>query len=293
MQEIIQEYTLYLKDKNMSDNTAQSYISDLNAFAAHIGARHAPDLLCVTADAVQKYADSLSEKGRAPSTVFRCVAALRKFYAYTLEYNLTENNPTGGISLPKPEKKLPEAMTPREVVKLLNQPKCTSLKGYRDKAMLELIYATGIKVSELINLTVRDVDIKRQMLSCGAPGKNRYIPIGRAAAEALDNYIKKARAFMIAELHTKTLFVNCSGTPLTRQGFWKILRKYADAAGIKTDINAQTLRNSFAVHLLQNGADIGAVSEMLGHTDVVSTRIYNQVIKSNIKKIYKKAHPRA
>jgi integrase/recombinase XerD len=148
-------------------------------------------------------------------------------------------------------------------------------------------------VSELINLSLRDVDIRGGMLSCNTGRNQRYIPIGKEASDALETYIKKARPLMLGENHIKTLFVNCSGTPLTRQGFWKILRSYAESAGIKTEINAQTLRNCFAVHLLQNGADINAVSQMLGHGDVVSTRIYNQVLKDNIKKIYKKAHPRA
>ena len=204
-----------------------------------------------------------------------------------------KENPALGIELPPVKKKIPEALTTREIVKLLNQPKPTDLKGMRDKAMLELLYATGIKVSELITLSVRDVDIKGGMLNCSGVRNERYIPIGKEAAEALDNYIKKARIYMLKDSSVKNLFVNCSGTPLTRQGFWKILRGYAQNAGIKTEINAQTLRNSFAVHLLQNGADINAVSEMLGHNDVVTTRVYNQVLKNNIKKIYKKTHPRA
>ncbi len=293
MEKTLEEYGAYLKTLGMSENTRLSYIRDLRAFCDFAEANGVEDIFSATQKTLQDYADGLKEAGRANSTAARQIAALRKFYSYAFQTGRCSINPAINIKLPHIEKKLPEAITPREVVKLLNQPKCTDLKGYRDKAMLELVYATGIKVSELINLTVHDVDIKREMLSCSSSGRRRFIPIGKAAAEALDNYIKKARALMVSDGHMKTLFVNCSGTPLTRQGFWKILRRYADMAGIKADINAQTIRNSFAVHLLQNGADINAVSEMLGHMDVVTTRVYNQVLKNNIKKIYKKAHPRA
>ena len=293
MKEILTEYEAYLRKQNLSENTLASYIRDMEAFFAYLKENKTKNVFTVKRITIDAYIDKLKELGRANSTISRTTAALRKFYSYVLTQEKAKENPVIGVELPRVKKKIPETLTTREMVKLLNQPKTTDLKGIRDKAMLELLYATGIKVSEIISLTVRDVDIRGGMLSCSGSKNERYIPIGKEAADALDSYLKKARSYMVGDNKVKTLFVNCSGTPLTRQGFWKILRGYAQSAGIKTEINAQTLRNSFAVHLLQNGADINAVSEMLGHNDVMTTRIYNQVLKNNIKKIYKKAHPRA
>ena len=293
MREIMIEYESYLREQKLSENTLNSYLCDLVAFLSYLKEnriRNAPNVKRITIDA---YIEHLQDLGRANSTISRTAAALRKFYSWLQLQEKITDNPVFGVEVPKVKKKVPEALTTREIVKLLNQPKATDLKGIRDKAMLELLYATGIKVSELITLTLRDVDVKGGMLSCSTGRNERYIPIGKEAIDALDNYMRKARTYMVKDTKVKNLFVNCSGTPLTRQGFWKILRGYAESAGIKTEINAQTLRNSFAVHLLQNGADINAVSEMLGHNDVVTTRVYNQVLKNNIKKIYKKAHPRA
>lgn len=293
MKEVLMEYEAYLRQENLAENTLSSYIRDMEAFLTYLKDNKIKNVLNVKRITIDAYIENLRDLGRANSTISRTAAALRKFYRFMQMNDKIKENPALGIELPPVKKKIPEALTTREIVKLLNQPKPTDLKGIRDKAMLELLYATGIKVSELITLSVRDVDIKGGMLNCSGVRNERYIPIGKEAAEALDNYIKKARIYMLKDSSVKNLFVNCSGTPLTRQGFWKILRGYAQNAGIKTEINAQTLRNSFAVHLLQNGADINAVSEMLGHNDVVTTRVYNQVLKNNIKKIYKKAHPRA
>lgn len=291
MKEILIEYESYLREQRLSENTLNSYLCDLDAFFVYLK-ECKKNALAVKRITVDSYIEHLKDAGRANSTISRTTAALKKFYAYLLESEKVKINPVVGVEVPRVKKKIPEALTTREMVKLLNQPKATDLKGIRDKAMLELLYATGIKVSELISLTLRDIDLKGGMLSLSSRNE-RYIPIGNEAVDALDNYIKKARSYMVKDNKVKNLFVNCSGTPLTRQGFWKILRGYAESAGIKAEINAQTLRNSFAVHLLQNGADINAVSEMLGHNDVVTTRVYNQVLKNNIKKIYKKAHPRA
>lgn len=293
MKEVLTEYELYLREQNLAENTLNSYIHDLEAFFSYLKENKIKNALNVKRIMIDAYIERLQNLGRANSTISRTTAALRKFYNCMQMQEKIKENPVYGVEVPRVKRKIPEALTTREIVKLLNQPKATDLKGIRDKAMLELLYATGIKVSELISLSVRDVDVKGGMLSCSGSKNERYIPIGKEAADALDNYIRKARIYMVKDAKVKNLFVNCSGTPLTRQGFWKILRSYAQNAGIKTEINAQTLRNSFAVHLLQNGADINAVSEMLGHNDVVTTRVYNQVLKNNIKKIYKKAHPRA
>lgn len=293
MKETLKDYELYLEKQKLSDNTKNSYIRDLLIFFESAGVKNKKDIFKVSSEKIDAYIDQLKGKGKANSTISRSIASLKKFYQYQFKNDNIKINPVLKVEVPRVEKKLPEAITTREINKLLSQPKCTDLKGFRDKAMLELLYATGIKVSEIINLNVRDLDIRGEMLKCSHGKHQRYIPIGRAAAEALDDYLKKARSLMVGNKNTKTLFVNCSGEPLTRQGFWKILRGYAEKAGIKTEINAQTLRNSFAVHMLQNGADISVVSEMLGHGDVVTTRIYSRVVSDNIKKMYKKAHPRA
>lgn len=293
MNELLLEYEEYLRKEKVAENTLSSYLRDAEAFLSYLKEGRVKSPLNVKKITIDAYVERLKDLGRANSTISRTVAALRKFYGFLQKSGKIEKNPVNTIEVPRVKKKVPEALTTREIVKLLNQPKSTDLKGIRDKAMLELLYATGIKVSEIITLTLRDLDLKGGMISCGADKNERYIPIGKEATDALEEYIKKARGYMTKETKVKNLFVNCSGTPLTRQGFWKILRAYAQQAGIKTQINAQTLRNSFAVHLLQNGADINAVSEMLGHNDVVTTRVYNQVLKNNIKKIYKKAHPRA
>ena len=293
MKEQLDNYRQYLEKTALSENTVLSYIKDMESYCDYLKEKRVRDITKVSVKRVNEYIEMLKTHGRANSTILRSIAAIKKYYAFLIEEGVIDKNPASTIQRPQPKKKLPSVIAPREIVKILNQPKCVDLKGYRDKAMLELVYATGIKVSELIALGVKDVDIYGGMLLCNAGKNKRYIPIGKQASEALDNYIKKARPMMVRNGRIKTLFVNCSGTPLTRQGFWKILRHYADMAGIKTDINAQTLRHSFAIHLLQNGADINAVSEMLGHSDVETTRLYNQVLKDNIKKIYKKAHPRA
>ncbi len=292
MKEIIIEYESYLLGQKLSENTLSSYLGDLDAFLIYLKENKVKNALTIKRMTAEAYVEHMKDMGKANSSISRSVASLRKFYSYLVSKEQIKQNPILGVEVPRVKKKIPEALTTREIVKLLNQPKPTDLKGIRDKAMLELLYATGIKVSELISLNLRDVDLKGGMLSLSSRNE-RYIPIGNEAVDALENYIKKARNYMVKDSKVKNLFVNCSGAPLTRQGFWKILRGYAESAGIKTEINSQTLRNSFAVHLLQNGADINAVSEMLGHNDVVTTRVYNQVLKNNIKKIYKKAHPRA
>ena len=293
MNEILEEYKVYLKRQKMTENTMQSYMRDMKLYFSYLKENKVKNAFGVRRNIINSYVENLRGQGKAHSTVSRYATSLKKFYQWGIKKKFIEENPADGIDLPRAAKKIPEALSTREVVKLLNQPKTTGLKGIRDKAMLELLYATGIKVSEIISISLKDIDIRGGMLFCTTSKNERYIPFGKEAASALDEYIKKARPYMVRDIRVRNLFVNCSGTPMTRQGFWKILRSYAESAGIKTELNAQTLRNSFAVHLLQNGADINAVSEMLGHNDVVTTKVYNQVLKNNIKKIYKKAHPRA
>ena len=227
MNEIIAEYEAYLKKQKMSANTLTSYIRDLETYFSYLKENKVKNVFNVRRTTVDAYIERLRGQGKAHSTISRQTASLKKFYHWGIIKEELKENPVYGIELPRVKKKIPEALTTREVVKLLNQPKTTDLKGIRDKAMLELLYATGIKVSEIISLTLKDIDIRGGMLSCVGSRNERYIPFGKEAADALDEYIKKARPYLVSNNKEKSLFVNCSGTPLTRQGFWKILRSYA------------------------------------------------------------------
>jgi integrase/recombinase XerD len=206
---------------------------------------------------------------------------------------LIDQDPTIELESPKVEKKLPQILSPEEVELLLEQPQCVDMKGYRDKAMLELLYATGIRVSELIQLDEQDLNIDMAYIKCNKGSRERMIPIGSIAIGALKEYLKKSRPLLIQRMDEKALFVNVNGGRLTRQGFWKIIKQYKNQAQISKDITPHTLRHSFAAHLLENGADLRSIQEMLGHSDISSTQIYAQIAKNRIKEVYKKTHPRA
>ena len=204
-----------------------------------------------------------------------------------------DDDPTYDLESPKVEKKLPQILSTKEVELLLEQPKCIDLKGYRDKAMLELLYATGIRVSELISLDIDDIDRDMGFIRCSKGNRERMIPIGSLAIQALQDYLTKARDLLIHDKDQRALFVNINGGRLTRQGFWKIIKQYKNQAKINKDITPHTLRHSFAAHLLENGADLRSIQEMLGHSDISSTQIYAQIARNKIKDVYKKTHPRA
>jgi integrase/recombinase XerD len=227
------------------------------------------------------------------STISRNLASIRSLYQYMSKNKMIEQDPTIELDSPKVEKKLPQILSTHEVELLLEQPKCVDLKGYRDKAMLELLYATGIRVSELINLNTADVNIEMGFIKCNKGSRERMIPIGSIAVNALREYINKSRGLLIHKPDEKAMFVNINGKRLTRQGFWKIIKQYKNQAKISKDITPHTLRHSFAAHLLENGADLRSIQEMLGHSDISSTQIYAQITKNKIKEIYKKTHPRA
>ena len=210
-----------------------------------------------------------------------------------MDIGQVEANPAKNIVLEKTKKKLPEILTSKEVLLLLDQPKCVDMKGYRDRAMLETLYATGIRVSELISLNIDDVNPGAGVIKCISKGKERFIPLYPAAITAINEYIQNVRGNMIADPNEQALFVNMNGERMSRQGFWKIIKYYTEKAGIEKDITPHTLRHSFAAHLLENGADIHAIQEMLGHSDISSTQIYAQLVKKQLKDVYNKAHPRA
>ncbi|MBQ7870910.1 MAG: site-specific tyrosine recombinase XerD [Oscillospiraceae bacterium] len=292
--DLLTAYENYLLNiKRASANTVASYMRDLRQFNTYL--TESEDLLPEQCDndCVCRYVEHLSARGKSSATIARAVASLRSFYAYCLGEGFVEENPIREVPHQKTEKKLPQILTGREVELLLEQPKCTDLKGYRDKAMLELLYATGMRVSEMIALNVADVSLAGAFVKCEGGGKFRIIPLYPAAVKALSAYMTDIRPKMISSPAQDALFVNLSGERMTRQGFWKIIKHYQETAQISKDITPHTLRHSFAAHLLENGADLHSLQEMLGHSDISSTQIYTQVVKQNLKTVYHKYHPRA
>ncbi|MBR6728537.1 MAG: tyrosine recombinase XerD, partial [Clostridia bacterium] len=242
--------------------------------------------------AVLGYLNFLKKEGRANSTISRELIALKSFYAFLISKGLLAENPALGIKPPKVEKKLPQVLTTGEMERLLEQPVCSDLKGFRDKAMLEVLYATGIRVSELVQLDVSDVNLEMGFIRCAGAGKERIIPIGKICTGFLAAYLDNARPLLV-KTPEEALFLNLLGQRMSRQGFWKLLKQYAQAAGIKQTITPHTLRHSFAAHLLENGADLHSIQTMLGHTDISATQVYVQFANSKLKDVYTKAHPRA
>ncbi|MDA3845709.1 MAG: tyrosine recombinase, partial [Vallitaleaceae bacterium] len=230
---------------------------------------------------------------KAPSTISRYVASIHSFFNYLYKKSLIKEDPSEVITSPKQNKKAPEILTMEEIELLLEQPKAVDKKGLRDKAMLELLYATGIRVSELINLSKDDLNIRMGYIRCSDKKKERIIPIGTPAKDALSKYVEYARSGMIKDPNDNTLFVSCLGHGMSRQGFWKIVKLYADKAGINKAITPHMLRHSFASHLVENGADLKSVQEMLGHSDIATTQIYAKMNTHRLKEVYAKAHPRA
>lgn len=293
MEELIKKFLSYLQDdKKLSKNTLESYRRDVKNFVAFLNDKEMT-VLNSTQDVITEYIVKMEKDKKLPSTISRNIASIRSFYKYLNGENLVKEDPTNGIESPKIERKAPSILSNSQVELLLEQPKTSDLKGLRDKAMLELVYATGIRVTELINLDVTDVDFKKGYVTAKNSDKARMIPIGSMASKAVNDYLEKARAHMVKGENNTSLFVNVNGNRLTRQGFWKIIKYYQEQAHIDTDITPHTLRHSFAVHLLENGAEIGEIQEMLGHSDKTSTQVYASITQNRLKDVYNKAHPRA
>ena len=294
MPDHIADYCRYLtEEKHAQKNTLNSYARDLNQFQTWLMANGITDLKKVKKETVNEYLQYMSGKGKSPATVTRSTASIRSFYNYMLREGRVKTNPAKAVTSQKVERKYPEILTNREVELFLEQPKCVDEKGFRDHDMLELLYATGIRVSELIGLNVEDVNLTVGFIRCTTHGKERIIPLYTAAVKALREYMEKIRPRIIADENQQALFVNMSGERMSRQGFWKIIKYYQEKAEINKDITPHTLRHSFAVHLLENGADLRSIQEMLGHADISSTQIYTHVIQKQLKDVYNKAHPRA
>ena len=293
MSELLLAYEDFLKtEKQASSNTVSSYMRDVCQFAAAMDSKSVP-LTQVANQDVEDYASALTKRGKSPATVTRSVASIKSFYSCMVNKGLVDQNPAKGVSAAKVERKLPQVLTGKEVELFLEQPECTDLKGYRDRAMLELLYATGIRVSELIELNVSDLNLPGGVLRCFSKGRARIIPLYPTAVRALGEYVNNVRPQLVDAVGETALFVNMNGERMSRQGFWKLIKYYQEKAGIQKDITPHTLRHSFAAHLLENGADLRSIQEMLGHADISSTQIYSKLINQKIKDVYKKAHPRA
>ncbi len=294
MLEEIERYEQHLRDeKHASANTVSSYVRDVRQFASYLTEYADVRLREAQREQVCEYLQWLRDQGRSPSTISRSMASLKSFYGYLIEQRVVESNPVYDIASEKVVKKLPQVLTSAEVELLLSQPKCVDMKGYRDKAMLELLYATGIRVSEMIALNYDDVNLSGEFIHCASKGKERIIPLYPAAVRALSEYMQSVRPHMIADVDETALFVNVSGERMSRQGFWKIVKHYQQTAKIDKEITPHTLRHSFATHLLENGADLQSIQEMLGHSDISSTQVYAQLVKQHLKSVYHKYHPRA
>ena len=290
----IARFGAYLSnEKHSSRNTVSSYLRDTTQFAEYLHNYCDIDLREADSAAVQDYMDWMLSHGKSAASVTRFLASVKSFYSYMVAAGELKKNPAQGVAAAKVERKYPEILTAKEVELFLEQPECVDAKGFRDHAMLELLYATGIRVSELIALDVGDLNLPAGFIRCSNSKKERIIPLYHGAVKALQDYIKGVRPQLIADTEETALFVNMNGERMSRQGFWKIIKHYQEKAGIQKDITPHTLRHSFAVHLLENGADLRAIQEMLGHADISSTQIYTHVIKNQLKDVYQKAHPRA
>lgn len=294
MQTYVDEYASFMSNvRHKAVNTIESYKRDIKQYIAYLDSEGVTDLSSTTKKTVLSYLLELQKEGRATSTVSRTLASLRSFYVFMIKNGTVKNDPTTNLEAPHVEKKPPQILTGAEVELLMEQPNGSDAKGIRDRAMLELLYATGIRVSELVNLNVTDVNMAMSFIHCSGTKKDRVIPMGNKALEALQIYIDSARMDMVKSDTEKALFVNCGGERLSRQGFWKIIKQYQHQAGIKKEITPHTLRHSFAAHLLENGADLRSIQQMMGHADISSTQVYSRLVSTRIKDVYAKAHPRA
>lgn len=284
----------YLKQvKNASANTLSSYMRDIRQLGDYLSSRTDMNFATADEDTLSRYISGLRSRGKSVATVSRSIASIKNFYGFLVGTGAVTKNPTGKLIPDKNTHTLPQILTNREVELLLEQPQCIDAKGYRDKAMLELLYATGIRVSELIALNVQDVNLSVGIVTCRGRDHDRVIPLYSTAVKVLTEYIEFIRPQMIAAPDETALFVNVSGERMSRQGFWKLIKSYQQKAGIEKTITPHTLRHSFAAHLLENGADLRSIQEMLGHADISSTQIYSQLVKKQLKDVYNKAHPRA
>ena len=289
----IREFITYLHDiKKTSANTEISYQRDLKKMAVFLSERGVRNFNEVKELQLEGYISYMEREHFASASISRSVASIRAFFQYLWKEGMIGKDPAENLKPPKVEKKTPEILSVEEVDKLLQQPNLDTAKGIRDAAMLELLYATGMRVSEMLHLQISDINLQFGYVICHENGKERIIPIGVPCKKALERYLDGARSVFVKDEAEQALFTNCSGKAMSRQGFWKVLKGYADDAGIKGDITPHTLRHSFAVHMLQKGADIRSVQEMLGHSDISTTQVYLGMNMNKMRDVYMKTHPR-
>lgn len=286
-------FLTYLENtKKSSESTRLSYERDLNKLKAYLKARGVENIGQISLEHLVDYISYLEEQKFKVATVSRNVASIKAYYHFLYKEGYVVEDIADKLHAPKVERKLPKIMTVEEVTRLLEQPKGNEPKELRDKAMLELLYATGIRVTELISLRIEDVNLQTDCVVCREANKERVIPFGTKARNAIERYLSEGREALICDPAMELMFVNCSGKAMSRQGFWKLIKYYAQKAKIDAEITPHSFRHSFAAHLLENGADIKSVQEMMGHSDIASTQVYAKKSKNYLRDIYKQAHPR-
>ncbi|MGN0353524.1 MAG: site-specific tyrosine recombinase XerD [Muricoprocola sp.] len=292
-EEDMMQFMVYLEqERNASNSTIASYKRDLKKLFAYLEEKGIHRVEDITATNLNSYILQMEKDGFSSSSVSRSIASMRCFFHYLFKIRRKDEDPSENLKAPHVDKKQPEILTMEEAERLLEQPDVTKTKGLRDKAMLELLYATGMRVSELLNLTLSDINLSMNYLVCRDNEKERVIPFVKTASDVMQKYIKEGRNVMLGDHDEEWLFINCQGHQMSRQGFWKIIKYYAQKAGITKDITPHTLRHSFGAHLVQNGADLKAVQEMMGHSDISTTQIYVNMNIGRVRDIYAKAHPR-
>ena len=295
MKDYIAEFSVYLTNvKKCSANTHDAYMRDISQFVSYCDINGTSDLKKVDREFLNKYLDYLEFLGKSAATKSRLIASVRCYFKFLISLNLASSNPADGIKFKKTETKIPGILDSKDILLLLSQPKGNDYKSIRDRAILELLYATGIKVSELVSITVSDINLQLGLLHLHTDNKHeRIIPVYPTAVKHIAEYIHNVRPALVQRETGDILFTNMNGTSLSRQGLWKMIKHYADLAGIKEDITPHTLRHSFAAHLLENGADLKDIKEMLGHSDISSTQVYAQFVKNKYALAYSKFHPLA
>lgn len=294
MLDLIGAYENYLtKVKQASGNTVASYLRDIRQFAGWLHEEEETEVVDAEQLHIQNFLEHLESEGRSAATRSRALASLKNFYSYVVSAGFLAESPVKDVKVDRGEKKLPQILTNREIELLLAQPSSVDPKGIRDKAMLEVMYATGIRVSELISLDISDVQLENGVIKCRSERKSRTVHLYPDALKALGAYIREVRNALLAEPGEPALFVNIGGARMSRQGFWKILKHYQTTAHIEKEITPHTLRHSFAVHMLENGADLGSVQELMGHSDISSTQMYTQMVDQHLKQVYARCHPKA
>lgn len=281
-------------EKGLSPNTLEAYSRDMIQYFGFLESRGLTDIMQTQADTLYEFLGTLRTRKLSGRTQARILSALRSFYRFLQEESLRQDNPTLPLQSPKPKRTLPKTLSELEVERLIRQPKTDSPRGLRDAAMLEVLYATGLRVSELISLTLNQLELEANLIrTIGKGSKERLVPVGKTASSCLKEYLEKGRLSLIKKTGVPWVFLNNRGGRLSRQGFWKILRHYGQQAGIMKTISPHTLRHTFATHLLEGGADLRSIQTMLGHADISTTQIYTLVTHEHLREVYRRFHPRA